>query len=209
MSVGLWFVPFGNLITLPIRYLVTYLHELGHALSAYATGGSASQMEIYLNGAGQVQVASGLPLITYSAGYLGSTAFGALLLLMARESRRAQMVLYGLGGTILFTALYWVRPPWSFGFAVGLTLAALLFLIAHYLNGRWQGFLLQFIAVQCCPSAVQDVMSLLRLNVMGSQHNDAAFLAMQTGIPAMVWALTWTIGSVVILWLAIKHIWRT
>lgn len=203
----IWFVPYGPTVTLPIRYFVTYLHEISHALSGYITGGYAQAMQIHPNGEGSVLVSSRYVLLTYSAGYVGSTVFGAALLLLTRQVKWSRAVFFALSGLIAFAALYWVRPfLLSFGFAIGAALAFLLFSAGRWLSDRLRVFLLQFLAVQCCLSAAQDIAALLQLNAMGVYHNDAGLLAQRTGVPAMVWAIAWTLLSATIVVLTVRYL---
>ena len=83
ITLVLWFIPFTDYIVYPIRLFVTFIHESSHALIAVLTGGSVQSLTISSDGSGVVYSApSGMigGLLTSSAGYLGSTAFGVLML---------------------------------------------------------------------------------------------------------------------------------
>ncbi|MEI6512134.1 MAG: M50 family metallopeptidase [bacterium] len=204
----LWFIPFGHTITLPFRYFVTFLHELSHALAAVFTHGSASQMQIARDGSGSVQVIGGWRFLVAAAGYIGTTFFGATLLLLSQKPKLATSMFYILFAVILFTTVWWVSPIFSFGFWTGIILAGLLLLAGLYVKGKLSIFLLQFLAVQCCLSALWDLSVLMRLNTAGIPDNDAAFLASFTHIPAIVWSILWTLFSALILWQALKRTWK-
>ena len=64
----------------PIMYLITYFHELGHALGAIISGGSLHAILIKPNAAGECQVIGGNPAIIIIGGYLGSCLIGNLFL---------------------------------------------------------------------------------------------------------------------------------
>src|SRR5438128_10884076 len=107
LTVGLWFIPFANIATYPFRLFVTYVHETGHALAALLTLGSVRGMVIHPNGSGETYTLGGIRFIVSSAGYLGSTIFGALLLLLCHRGTIAKKMLAFialgvLGGTDVF-----------------------------------------------------------------------------------------------------------
>src|SRR6266508_2180383 len=84
ISVALWFVPFAEILSYPFRIFVTFIHEGGHAIAALLTGNSVQSLSIAMNGSGETYTTKGalLPQVFIaSAGYLGSMAFGATLLI--------------------------------------------------------------------------------------------------------------------------------
>src|SRR5215210_6740506 len=84
LTIALWFIPFADYLVYPIRLFVTFIHEGSHALAGLLTGGSVKSLTIGSDGSGVVySVPSGWfgAILTSSAGYLGTTAFGVLLLL--------------------------------------------------------------------------------------------------------------------------------
>src|SRR5215217_2814370 len=89
ITIGLWFIPYANYLFYPIRLFVTFVHEGGHVLAGLLTGGSVQSLTVSMDGSGEVYSApNGLfsALLTSSAGYLGSTAFGVLLLVSIRRA---------------------------------------------------------------------------------------------------------------------------
>jgi len=80
----LWWTP----LLLPFRLFVTMVHELSHALVAILTGGQVLGIAIRLDGSGVTYARGGNLVLTASAGYVGSSVFGAVLLLVARERHR-------------------------------------------------------------------------------------------------------------------------
>ena len=81
---ALWLSP----LLVPFRLFVTLIHEFGHALAAVLTGGHVLEIMVRLDGSGLTLVEGGNLFITASAGYLGSSLFGAALLLAADVSVR-------------------------------------------------------------------------------------------------------------------------
>ncbi|MBP6828065.1 MAG: M50 family metallopeptidase, partial [Saprospiraceae bacterium] len=70
---------FGNLVLYPVTLLVTFLHELGHALGALLTGGAVEGMQINADGSGYTVTRGGSPGIVLMGGYLGSAVLGNVL----------------------------------------------------------------------------------------------------------------------------------
>jgi hypothetical protein len=150
LTVGLWFIPYAQILTYPFRLFVTYVHETGHALATLLTFGSVSGMNVNPDGSGVTYARGGWTFVLASAGYLGSTIFGALLLLLCHRGAIAKKILAGiavglLGVTLVFigigyipmiisivltvVALFWYgKSDLSHGWKVGLgAIAATLF----------------------------------------------------------------------------------
>src|SRR5216684_2515582 len=98
ISIALWFVPFAEILSYPFRIFVTFIHEGGHALAALVTGNSVQSLSVAMNASGETYTTQGgffSQVLVASAGYLGSMAFGALLLVLIRRSVAARVVLIG------------------------------------------------------------------------------------------------------------------
>src|SRR5437660_1759604 len=100
ITVVLWFLPYGNWIVYPIRLFVTFIHESSHALTAVLTGGSVQSLTISADTSGLTYSApSGFlgGLLTSSAGYIGTTVFGVVMLFLIRRSFSPNKILTALG----------------------------------------------------------------------------------------------------------------
>jgi Zn-dependent oligopeptidase len=51
------YVPFGNVALYPVKLIVTFFHEFGHALSAILTGGSVDSVTVNSDGSGLAMTA--------------------------------------------------------------------------------------------------------------------------------------------------------
>jgi len=75
---------------LPLKLLVVFIHETWHALAALATGGSVDEIVVRRDQSGLATFRGGWYTVIASAGYVGSSLTGALLLWAgARRARRA------------------------------------------------------------------------------------------------------------------------
>ena len=200
ITMALWFIPFANWLTYPFRLFVTIVHESSHAIAALLTFGSVNRIALSVSGSGVTQVVGGLSLIVSSAGYVGTTIYGALLLLLVRQgkfSRAAAMVtaLLLLAVTLLFAGnlLMWIS---GLGFAIGFLLLSL------KAGSKFVQFFMSFLAIQCLLNAFYDLWYLLYLSISSpSVQTDAQNMAAATNglIPAVIWALAWALISLLVI----------
>lgn len=201
LTLVLWFIPFAGIVTYPIRLFVTFIHEGGHALAALLTGNSVGGLEVLPGGGGLVYASGrGLAgLLIASAGYLGAMLYGALLLVLIRHAVAARAVLTASGGFVLGLTLVYGFPH-LFTLAAGVLLGLGLLAAAKYASPRVASFLVSFLAVQCIANALFDLRTLLLISApFSGARTDAANMARATGIPALAWALVWTVLALVIL----------
>ena len=219
ISVILWFIPFAEVLTYPFRIFVTFIHEGGHAIAALLTGNSVQSLSVATNASGETYTTQGgliSQVFISSAGYLGSMAFGALLLVLIRKAVAARIVLLGsailvLGLTIIFGLF---KPLFAFGalsgipftLFAGIVISVGLVLIARFASARVASFFVSFLAVQCILNALFDLKTVLFLSspFVISRQTDAVNMAHATGIPALVWAVLWIVLALGILWFAMR-----
>jgi len=220
ISVLLWFIPYAEFLTYPFRIFVTFIHEGGHALAALLTGNSVGRLAVEMNGEGVTTSTRGgliSQIFVSSAGYLGSMAFGALLLILIRKAVAARLVLLASGIYVLvMTLIFGLVTPilsfsggWSgipFTFFAGTLIAAGLVLIARFASARVAAFFVSFLAVQCVLNALFDLKDLFFLSSPFELpvHTDALNMAQATGIPAILWAGIWIALALGILWFVLR-----
>jgi len=218
ISIVLWFVPYAEVLTYPFRIFVTFIHEGGHALAALLTGNSVESLSVAMNASGETYTTHGgffSQVLVASAGYLGSMAFGALLLVLIRKAIAARVVLLGSGLLILgLTVIYGVfKPIWSGAFSgipftliAGSLLAVGLVGLARFASSRVATFFVSFLAVQCVLNALLDLKTVFFLSTpfAPSVPTDAMNMANATGIPAILWAIVWIAIAFAILWFAMR-----
>lgn len=174
----------------PFKILVVFFHELSHAVAALASGGHVQRVEIDLRQGGVCWTAGGNRFLILSAGYLGSLAWGGLLLVVSARTRHDQAVAFGLGIVLLLTGLVWVRPLLGFGFPATILAGALLCAAAVRLPAQTSDILLKAIGLTSVFYAALDIRDdILRRPHL--QESDAARLAELTGLPTLFWGLLW------------------
>lgn len=219
ISVILWFIPYAEFLTYPFRIFVTFIHEGGHALAALLTGNSVASLSVATNASGETYTTEGglfSQVFISSAGYLGSMAFGALLLILIRKAVAARIVLlscaiYIFALTMIFgliKPIFWVSA-WSgipFTFLAGTIIAAGLVLIARFASAKVATFFVSFLAVQCVLNALTDLKTVFFMSAsFGSTvHTDAVNMYQATGIPGIFWTVLWIALAFGILWFAMR-----
>jgi membrane-associated protease RseP (regulator of RpoE activity) len=219
ISIVLWFVPFAEILTYPFRIFVTFIHEGGHAIAALLTGNSVESLSIATNASGETYTTQGGTLsqmFIASAGYLGSMAFGALLLVLIRKAIAARVVLIGSAALIFALTLIYglIKPAVSgvvssalpFTILAGTLLSVGLVLVARYASARVATFFVSLLAVQCVLNALLDLKTVFFLSspFAPSVPTDAVNMAVATGMPAFVWAVIWIGIAVGILAMAMR-----
>lgn len=211
-----WYFPLANYIVYPLQLFATFVHEGSHVLATLMTGGAVQSLTVSPDTSGVVwsMTNSWLSgLIVSSAGYLGTTLFGILLLIWFRYNYSSRNALYFSSGFVaLMTVVFGLLAPmWNmFSLKVGLfdiaftvisgaVLAGGLFAIAKYASMKWVNFSLAFLAVQCLLNAIFSLKTLFLISATTNSHSDAVNMAQATGIPAIAWVLIWIVGSVIMI----------
>jgi Peptidase M50B-like len=219
ISIVLWFIPFAEILTYPFRIFVTFIHEGGHAIAALLTGNSVQSLSVAMNASGETYTTQGglwSQMFVSSAGYLGSMAFGAVLLALIRKAVAARIVLIGSAAIVaVLTLIFGLIKPvvtWTslssipFTFIAGTLLTVGLVALAKFASPRVATFFVSFLAVQCVLNALTDLKTVFFLSspFAPSVHTDAMNMATATGIPALFWTVIWIAIAFAILWFAMR-----
>lgn len=201
-----WVVPILSLVTLPLQYVYTHLHEAGHALAFMASGGTGITIRVFGDGSGVTTGFGGNPLLVSPAGYVGATAFGALVIALAHTDRGARAALLTMAWVLGAAMLLWVR-----GDLVGLISGAVgvlaLVVAATKLNGDARLFAAQFFGLFMGLASLQAVFATLRIGQVAPEMNDAEILHELTGIPAILSAVVWSAISLSLVIWALRRSW--
>ncbi len=105
-------VPFGTTILYPLSLFTTWVHEMGHGLTALIVGGSFDQLQIFRDGSGLASCAAshGVPQALVSlGGLLAPPILGAAILGTVHGPRRARVLLAGLALALIVSIALFVR----------------------------------------------------------------------------------------------------
>jgi hypothetical protein len=197
-------LPFGSTALYPFTLLVTLIHESGHAVAAVVTGGSVGSLRIRSDLSGVTLVEGGMDGIIAPAGYLGATLAGVgLLLTPLRYARWAigALAAVPLAALLLFHPADGFTALWCVVFALALGAAA------WKLPLRWLGFLQVFLGVVAGLNAFRDLMTLLLISGTNAHiYTDADLMSRSLFFPPTVWAVVWTLLSVLLLLLALASL---
>lgn len=180
----------------PFVLLTTIFHEVGHGLAALASGGEIDKIVIFADGTGYCQHRGDYSFwqraVILSAGYLGSSLEGSLLLFFTlRLKRGGRIILTFLALALFAVSALWVRNP--FGFVTTLCLAVALALAAWRLSDSLCELLGIFLCAYVALFAASTIGQIARHPFMGVQGGvtDQDKLAQLTNMPPMLWALIW------------------
>lgn len=202
----------------PVNTFTTMVHELGHAIACVATGGSVHGLTMVSDGhghAGLTWCQGGIAWIYVQAGYLGATAFGALLLYLAQYHKAARFILGGLGVGALVCSVMFIGSHLGhtggqglLSLVLGLGIGGFLLWTAFKWSPTAASVLLMFLAVQLSLASLDDVLSLARSYVGWARPgwSDATAMAQLTGVPALVWAVFWATVSAALLWFTARKL---
>jgi len=217
-SLLLWNLPFGGVLLYPFKLLATWFHELSHALAMLVTGTGVDRVVLYRDTSG-LAYSSGpqgpiaRPIIA-AAGYMGTSLWGAALLVVTPNDRAARVAMLVLAGLLGATALLVVDAPEgdTFGPLVTAGIGAATAAVAVLVPGRWRVAVAHFVAAQLCVNALLDIRVLLRpaqvVNGVVAGASDAHTMASSTfGTHAnwavWFWAIAWLVWSLLVLFVAL------
>lgn len=206
-SLLLWVVPYFGWLLLPLIYLNTHIHEMCHALIAVGTGGQVEFIRVFASGGGVTPVSGGNFTLISTAGYLGATIIGGLMIWFSRSEKGAAMTLRILAVLLFISLLLWVRGD-SVGVISSVFWIAALFAIPSLLKDRQLIFAAQLLGMQQCLTSVQGLYILFRISAYGGPDSDATNMAQLTHIPAMVWAVLWGLTGLGVLWITLQSSWK-
>lgn len=220
-SLLLWNLPFGGLVLYPFKILATWLHEMSHGLVMIATGAELDRVVIYRDTSGLSYAvwaisAPGTAAIA-AAGYMGTSLWGAVLLVATPTAKAARWALLLVALLMLATAIFAIVPTpeeGRFGQWAVVAIAAGVAVCAIALPPRARIFGAHFLAAQACINALLDIRVLLRPmqavnGVLQQSGSDASQMARNTfGVNATwavhFWAIVWLAWSLVVLFVALR-----
>jgi Peptidase M50B-like len=195
--------PWAALLLYPFKLFTTWVHECSHAIAALLVGGRVASITIRSDTSGLTQSlvpAGRLPGgIVTSAGYLGASAVGCLLMAATRVERWAHTILLTLGIFMLVTVVFWMRN--LFGIAVVLAWAVVLIALARHGMANAVRFFLSLLAIQVALNAIYDLRILFLID---RGPSDAATMAKLFLLPPWVWATTWMVMSLLMLLVTLR-----
>lgn len=215
---AMWNMAVFNIIMIPLRLFVTYVHEAGHSIAAMITGGRVIRFIVSPDGSGLATTAGGVRSVVISGGYVGAALFGSLLFAIAnRFSRWTRLLAGALGVFMIGFTLAFARPDESgalTAIVIGLLFGGVLVGLAWKAPRTVTLLVLDVLAISTALNAVLDVLYLLSaLDARrGMVSNDAVAFSQQVTsglLPAAVVALIWVLLAVALFgWAIWVGVWQ-
>ncbi|NEW09520.1 M50 family metallopeptidase [Paenibacillus sp. SYP-B3998] len=182
------------------RNLDTMVHEFGHAAMTLALSGKVMYIELYADHSGVTysSITKAWALIPVSlAGYFTASLF-AWFLFSAYARGKQRFGLQVMIALAVLSLVLFVRNMFGVTWLVGFVVLTILVLT---LTPKWlRDFYYLLVAFICLEESVFGPFSLIVYAVQSSRRaGDATNLALHTGVPAVLWALVFTLFS---LWCA-------
>ena len=203
LTLACWFVPILNWIALPLEYLNAHTHEMCHAIVAVLTGGQVQQITVFADGSGVTPVVGGILPLVASAGYVGASIIGVLIILFSRTPEGARWSIRALAFALTASMIVWVRGT-TVGVVSGIGWILLLFVLASLLPKKSVLFAAMFLGVQQCLHSVLALLTLMDISMFTRGHSDASIMQAATGLPATFWAIGWSLFSVLLMGIALR-----
>ena len=202
LTLILWVMPFGSVLALPLLWLSTLAHELGHGLAAILVGGSFDALQIFFDGSGVASCRydkSAQPWVSLG-GLLGPALVAMFLFVAGVLQRPARAILGGAGLVSLGLCVTVIDGAFALSFALLLGL----FLLAW----AWQAsapaaqVTVLFLAVQLSLSVFSSSDYLFVATARtgaGEMPSDIAQVATHFGGPILFWGAVVAAFSVLVL----------
>lgn len=204
--IGGLFIGWNSIWIYPFQMLTVFFHELSHAIAALLTGGEVLEFFLDPRQGGHVIHRGGNLIITATAGYLGSLAWGVALFWTAHLSR-FDKVINGLLALIILVVPWLLKGQ---GFALvfcsifGICLLLTSIKASHWVND----FLLRLIGLSCVLYVPGDIYS-DTIARSGTVVSDATNIAELLGGSTMMWGIIWLVISLVILLIMFIQLWKS
>jgi len=197
-------VPVLSVLAVPLMWLSTVAHELGHGLTALALGGTLERFVIRPDGSGVAFTAAPIGdvpgALVAAGGLLGPAVVAALWFVLARRPLAARVCLALFGAGLVAAAVLVADPGFTRGY-LGVV-GGLCLLVAGFARGGWPQGVLVFLAVQLALSVFvrgDYLFTDVARSSAGDMPSDVAAMAAHLGGPFWVWGLVCGLVSLVVL----------
>ncbi len=175
LSIILTLIAFWNFkIMLHLKGLIVLFHEICHASAALLTGGVVERIFIHGNETGETVISGKMQisfLFVVSAGYIGSSILGGVLLNRGFDKKHAKQFLGFVGVfLILFTHFYSANHDFTYNTGIRF---GIIFIILSFISKEISSLILIFLGTSVSLYSVYDLVDFTNQ----IQHTDAGILA--------------------------------
>jgi hypothetical protein len=120
-----------------LTLIVTFLHELGHAVATLVTGGHVLALQVNFDGSGLTTSSGGILPIVICGGYLGSIFFGNLMFYAGIKYKYLSRYLAGaLAIGMIIASFIWFSTLTSLLFTLGMGIVLMILFFKIPWSGR-------------------------------------------------------------------------
>jgi hypothetical protein len=200
-------IPGLSVLWLPLLWLSTVAHELGHGVTALLCGGSFNRFVIHPDGSGvafsSYAASDVVGALVPAGGLVGPAVVAAIWFVMARRPLGARVGL-GLFGAAFVAAAILVADPGFTQIYLG-SVGGLALLAAAILSPGWAQGTLVFLAVQMSLSVYTRSDYLFTAVARPSgDPSDVAHMATHLGGPYWAWGIACGLFSLIVLVLGLR-----
>lgn len=190
----------GRLLIYPFAIASTVFHEFGHALATLATGGRVRSISVALDESGLTRHVGGWRCAVLPAGYVGSTAAGALLVFAAFGARAARIAA-GAVLCVLAATAYFAADVVTLAAVVALS-AMLLYAVLRS-GGQYCRHAVAALGAVCSLHGLVCILASTVFDYV--PESDAARFAAECSflVPAFVYGLLWLAVSAALVLLSV------
>jgi hypothetical protein len=206
-------VPFGSIALYPLTLFTTWVHEMGHGLTALVMGGQFHSLEIDADAGGLAWAFAdhGWPdALVAAGGLLAPPLLGSLLLAFVHRPKTARIVLGVLAAALVLSLAIWVRS------AAGLIAMPLVAALLGW--AAWRGFaesphrrvlLVQVLSVILALDTLTRMVGYAFMDTTSAgERSDVSGIADNLGGHYLLWGLAVTTLALGMLALGLWRAWR-
>jgi hypothetical protein len=185
------------MLSYPFELFSTMIHELGHVMAAILTGGKIESFFIREDGSGLTTSKGADEWFLNQAGYVGTSLFSAMLMVLSGFPAYAPYALgfLGLGLIVLALGFSW---RYCLTVVIAIIFGSIFIGVALRAPLGWSVFLLNLIAIQLGILALSSLINLGQFVKRGSQgevKDDATQMSENFGCSPIFWARLWLLLS--------------
>lgn len=208
-----YYVPFGDLVLYPLTLFTTWVHEMGHGITALLLGGQFESLEIFKDGSGVAHSWGGFGWhhgLVALGGLLAPPIVGSLILATVHGPKRARIALALLAGALVASMIFYVRS--AAGLVAMPIVAAAIGYAALREPPERRVIIAQVLAVVLAIDTLTRMVSYVfedSVDIGGKKvPSDIATVASGFGGPQVLWGMAVTAVAVGLLALASWWAWR-
>ena len=184
-------------VVFPVKLFVVFIHEFSHAFAAVVTGGKFVGFTYDFYEAGSSITTGGNKFLVLNAGYLGSSLFGGLVLLIACRTNWDRVLTSIIGIGIGLVTYYFATKETNLIFPY--IVSAFAVISSVVLPNIICEAILIFVGLASCIYALNDIVLDIFMQST-STISDAGMLSEYTGFPTIFWGAIWLLVAFVMGW---------